>query len=233
MKVLIVEDRPDDRKLLRYNLEQHSCEVLEASDGEKALEIARKELPDVIISDALMPKMDGFQLLRNIKQDEKLKSIPFIFYSAVYTGYKEAELAISIGAEAFVIKPKEPEEFWKELNDILEEVILKRQKRITAELIKEEEEFLRRYSHIVAIKLEEKVRELEKEIIQRKQIEEELRRSHEMKVLGEIAAGVAHEVRNPLNAILSITDTLSQDLGDKPEYAPYLEHIRKEVDRLS
>jgi signal transduction histidine kinase len=64
-------------------------------------------------------------------------------------------------------------------------------------------------------------------------MEEELKRSHEMKIFGQLAAGVAHEVRNPLNAILAITEALFQDIGDNPEYLLYLEHIQNQVTRLS
>lgn len=162
MKILLVEDNTEDRLVMKYNIEAHGCEVIEADDGEDGLKKALSYKPDVIISDALMPKMDGFQFLRKIKQVEVLKDIPFIFYSAVYTGYKEAELAVSLGAEAFIIKPKEPEEFWQELLGLLEECKYKKTDALKAELITEEEEFLRRYSNIVVSKLEEKVKELEK-----------------------------------------------------------------------
>ncbi len=162
MKILIAEDNLDDRKLLKYNLEHHECEVIEASDGEAGFEMAKVHLPNMIISDALMPRMDGFQFLRNVKNDETLKLIPFVFYSAVYTGEKEAELALSLGADAFIIKPKDPQEFWEELIGILEERKLNHFENLSVGLIKEEEEFLKRYSTIVASKLEEKVRELEK-----------------------------------------------------------------------
>ena len=70
-------------------------------------------------------------------------------------------------------------------------------------------------------------------ITNRKRMEEELKRSNEMKIFGQLAAGVAHEVRNPLNAILAITEALFQDIGDNPEYLPYLEHIQNQVNRLS
>ncbi len=64
-------------------------------------------------------------------------------------------------------------------------------------------------------------------------MEVQLRQFDKMKLLGQMAAGVAHEVRNPLNAILAITEALFQDIGDNPEYKPFLDHIRTQVDRLS
>jgi len=179
MKVLIAEDNSDDRKILRYNLEHHGCEVIEAQDGQEGLELAATHKPDIIISDAMMPGMDGFRFLRAVKQDEILKSIPFIFYTAVYIGHREAELAISLGAEAYIIKPKEPEELWKELLELCEEIKQKKEKPLTAELIREDEEFLRIYSQIVVKKLEDKVNDLEKEIEKRKLVEESLRQSEE------------------------------------------------------
>lgn len=69
--------------------------------------------------------------------------------------------------------------------------------------------------------------------LERNSMEAQLRHLDRMKLLGQIAAGVAHEVRNPLNAILAITEALFQDIGDNPEYKPFLYHIRRQVDRLS
>ncbi|MBI4691324.1 MAG: response regulator [Nitrospirae bacterium] len=159
MKILIADDNSDDRKLLRYIIERQGYEVIEAEDGQKGLEMAAAHRPDMIVSDALMPVMDGFQFLRNIKTDEILKSIPFIFYSATYKGYLDVQLAMSLGAEAYIIKPKDPLELWEEIEIIIKEG--KKEKVVTAELVEEDEEYLRKYSQVVAIKLEEKIKELE------------------------------------------------------------------------
>ncbi len=71
------------------------------------------------------------------------------------------------------------------------------------------------------------------DVTERKRIESQLKEAQRMEVIGRLASGVAHEVRNPLNAILAITEALFQELGDSPDYRPYLEHIRNQVDRLS
>lgn len=169
MKVLVVDDDSEVRSVLKLSLEHYGCEVSVAENGEEGLQMAETFRPDVIVSDALMPKMDGFQFLRAVKKDERLKSIPFIFYSAVYTGYKEAELAISLGADEFIIKPKDPEEFWNELNSVLEELKLKKEKPLTVDVIKDDE-FYRKYMDVVVTKLEEKVKEL-------KEVNEKLEKS--------------------------------------------------------
>ena len=160
MRILIVEDISEERRLLRYIAEKHGHEVIEAANGLEGIEMASVHKPDLIISDALMPVMDGFHFLREVKADETLKSIPFIFYSAIYRGDRDVNLAISLGADGYIIKPKEPKELWEEVEIILKN--RKKEKAITAELIEEEEEYLKKYSEVVATKLEEKIRELDK-----------------------------------------------------------------------
>ncbi len=172
MKILIVDDNDDDRRLLRCIVENKGHEAIDAEDGLDGLRMAKIHTPDLIISDALMPLMDGFQFLRAIKEDEKLRTIPFIFYSAIYRADKDVDLAIALGAEAYIIKPKEPADLWDEVEIILREQ--KKEKVITPELITEEEEYLKRYSQVVTAKLEEEVAELEKEIARRKEAEEEI-----------------------------------------------------------
>ncbi len=174
MKILIVDDTEEIREVLRLFIEKHGHEVIEAVDGQDGFEKAKIHKPDLIITDVMMPKVDGFTLLRNIKMDPNLSSIPCVFYSAIYTGSKDRELALSLGAEAFIEKPKTPEKFLEKIQTILER---KKQPaaQIEKRMIDDEKEFLKSYSQTVVVKLEEKVKELEKVIAENKQMEKTLR----------------------------------------------------------
>jgi CheY-like chemotaxis protein len=156
--VLLVDDNSNDRKILSYNFDWHGYTAIEAENGAHALDILQTERPRVIVSDALMPVMDGFHLLKAVRDDASFDSIPFIFYSAVYTGHLEEELARELGAQAFIPKPKDPDEFWSELGRAL--IMSPPFRRIIKVDDLSDLEYYKRYSSILALKLEEKVHEL-------------------------------------------------------------------------
>lgn len=179
--ILVVDDREVDRRLIRKILESSGYNVEEAANGEEGLGNVGCNKPDLIIADTLMPEMDGFHFLRNIKKDESTKTIPFILYSAVYTGRRDEKLALSLGANAFIQKPTDTGEFLLKVEAAIKDA--KNGKgTATAELALEDEEYLMRYGQVVATKLEDKVRELavaneclQLQIEERKAAEEELR----------------------------------------------------------
>src|ERR1039458_5439681 len=103
MKILIVDDDRVARNVLRQVVEHYGHEVVEAGDGQEGLERASQHKPDAIISDALMPKMDGFQFLRVVRQDKTLSSIPFVFYTTIYTRDRKYNLARALGADALIV----------------------------------------------------------------------------------------------------------------------------------
>ena len=175
MKVLIVDDIASARKLLRIILEHYGCTVIEARDGEEGLDLATRHMPDIIISDGLMPRMDGFQFLRALKSDPGLASIPFIFYSSTYIGEKEVELALSLRAEAFVTKPVEPALLWEKICAIMESLEKRQNIDASPEINESDEQYLREYSSVVATKLEKKVHELEEALVLRTQAEAALK----------------------------------------------------------
>src|SRR5450759_4195598 len=119
--VLIVEDREADRKLLMTRLERNGYRVTAADNGIEALVAARRDRPDAIVSDGLMPKMDGFALCRAWMQDAELRAIPFIFYSATYARAEDVHFAMSLGAARYLIKPLDEAAFLEELRAVLQQ----------------------------------------------------------------------------------------------------------------
>jgi CheY-like chemotaxis protein len=105
--ILIVDDNDDDRYMLRVLLEGHGYEVMTATNGIEALEIAQRDPPDLLVTDILMPGMDGFSLCRHWKQDPHLQTIPFVFYTATYTDPRDRDFALHLGADRFIVKPEE------------------------------------------------------------------------------------------------------------------------------
>lgn len=177
MKILIVDDLYDARQILRYMVENNGHVAIEAENGSDALMIAKSSPPDLIISDALMPVMDGFQLLRVIKQQPKLCTIPFVFYSATYKEEQDVRLAMSLGANAYLFKPMKLDELWEQIEDILDKA--KHTIQNPSEPIKENAEYLKRYSALVATKLEKKVLELEKALAEHNRAEEAAKKKEE------------------------------------------------------
>jgi len=159
-RVIVVDDLKENRYLLQKILKGHNYTVETAKDGIEALEIARKNLPDMIITDALMPRMDGFQLCRELKKDEALKDIPVIFYSATYTDEKSRKLALDIGAIEYIIKPQEPDVFIKIINKIWDKYSKGEIKPTEKPL--EEKVYMKTYNQRLIQKLEKKMLALEK-----------------------------------------------------------------------
>src|SRR5689334_10042229 len=98
-KILVVDDRPINRQFLTTLLKYGKHVLLEAGDGQEALIIARGAKPDLIITDILMPKMDGFDFVKKLKNDQSLADIPVIFYSATYRLREAFDLAGKCGVK--------------------------------------------------------------------------------------------------------------------------------------
>ncbi len=186
IKILIVDDRIEDRSLLRKKYERMGYNVKEAENGVEGLEMTWLYKPDLIISDVQMPKMDGFQFLREIKKDDELNKIPFVFFSVVYNSHIDKKLALSLGATAYIEKPLKPDLLIKKIESLIQEIKTDKEQE-SVELIEKEEEYLRKHSFVVATKLEEKLAELEiinknlqQQITERIQIEEKLKESDEL-----------------------------------------------------
>ena len=178
MKILVTDDKEEERYLAETILKGSGYEVVTAINGAEALEKLRAEGFDMIISDVLMPVMDGFRLCQECKEDEKLKDIPFIFYTATYKDEGDEMLASKVGAYRYILKPIEPEEFIKLIQDVFRDLDKGKvgQKKLG---VKKEKEVLRLYSERLIAKLENKMLELEYDITERKQMERKLLESEE------------------------------------------------------
>ena len=119
--ILVVDDLEPNRYILRVALGASGHRVLEAANGAEALAAARALRPDLIISDILMPQMDGFAFCRECKQDEQLRGVPFVFYTATYTSARDREFALQLGAARFYVKPVETADFVTEMHEVLDE----------------------------------------------------------------------------------------------------------------
>ncbi len=155
MKILIVDDLAVNRYLLESILRSADYEFVSTKNGIEALLQLRSDSFDVIISDILMPKMDGFQLLRECKKDPLLKKIPFIIYTATYTEKKDAEFGLSLGAIRYIIKPSEPDVLFQLIEEALSEHVHAPRDFSTWPL-PDDETFVREYSSRVGAKLEKR-----------------------------------------------------------------------------
>ncbi len=159
-EILIVDDEEINLDVLELNLQSFGYDVLRARDGVQAQEILKTEVPALIISDILMPNMDGYQLCREVKTDPLLRSIPLIFYSATYTDDRDREFALSLGAARFVRKPEDPERFASLIAEVLSETgCLEPQSPDPIPL--DERTYLSRYNKRLIAKLEDKLNQLD------------------------------------------------------------------------
>jgi len=176
MKILIVDDNKENLYFLETLLKGNGYQVISTVNGADALAKLHADGFGMIISDILMPVMDGFKFCQECKGDKNLKDIPFIFYTATYVDEKDEEFALTLGADKFIRKPMEPDEFMSIIRDIVRNTKAGKLVRRKA-VAREEKDILKLYSERLVNKLEKKMLDLETEIARRKQVEEKLRQS--------------------------------------------------------
>ena len=176
MRILTVDDDHQGRYLLEILLQGHGHSVRSAANGSEALAVLRAEPFDLVISDILMPMMDGFQLCREIRADPRLRDLPVLIYTGTYTNPQDEALARRCGADRFLMKPAEPETL---LAVIGEMAAAAGQAHAPAAAEPPEEEVLLLYNDRLVRKLEEKMLQLQEEVIARRQAEAESRRHAE------------------------------------------------------
>jgi DNA-binding response OmpR family regulator len=109
VRILVVDDESDLVSVLRIGLEVEGFEVIEASDGEEGLRLARESRPALMLLDLMLPKLDGYKVCRALKFDERYKAMP-IFILSARSGEQDRRLALEMGADGFITKPYEMKE---------------------------------------------------------------------------------------------------------------------------
>ena len=156
MNLLIVDDQPTDLKLLRAQLESEGHAVFEAHDGVDALALLERQRIDAVISDVLMPRMDGYRLCYKIRKHARLHDLPIIIYTSTYISASDEKLALDVGADKYITKPASV----GTIITALHEVIAKPHAAPRPEAL-QEIEVLKEYSEQLVSKLEERNAELE------------------------------------------------------------------------
>jgi len=161
MKALVVDDLGYNVRTLRAVFQSAGYDVETASDGQAALDAVRARRPDFVLTDILMPRLDGFQLCRAIKDDPALAGIPVIFYTGSYVEAADREFGTGLGAAAYLVKPMEPKELLSAVAQALgqPERTLKPRSYLR-------ETFAAAYADRLAAKLQEKVTELNRTVLQ-------------------------------------------------------------------
>ena len=119
-KILLVDDEKDMVYAVKLQLEAHRFEVLTAHDGQEGLDKARREKPDLIILDLMLPKIDGYKVCRMLKFDEKYRKIPIIIFTARIQKSDE-KLGFEVGADAYLTKPFEPKMLLDKIKQLLKD----------------------------------------------------------------------------------------------------------------
>lgn len=117
-RILIIEDETQLVDMLKMRLEANDYRVIAAYDGQEGLEKARKQKPDLIILDLMLPKMDGYKLCGLLKKDARYSKIPIVMFTA-RAQEEDRKLGEEVGAEAYITKPFEPEVLLGKIEELL------------------------------------------------------------------------------------------------------------------
>lgn len=117
-KILLVEDNPQNRYLVTFLLEKNGYEVVCAEDGEQAIAVVEQQVPDLILMDVQLPKLDGYEATRRIKGDDRFKSIPLVALTA-HSMKGDRGKALAAGCDDYITKPVDAEGLLSRIRELL------------------------------------------------------------------------------------------------------------------
>ena len=248
MNLLIVDDNAVNRKLLRAQLESIGHTVIEAIDGVAALDVMGRDAVDGIVSDILMPNMDGYRLCLEIRKDARNARLPFVLYTSTYNSASDRDLATTVGADAYIGKPAPVAVI---VDALYEAARRRRDAPAQAAVAPDETYVLSQYNDALVHKLEEKNTELHAAIAELTAAHDQMRdmnrvleervkeRTAELenanRELAAFSYSVSHDLRAPLRAINGFATVLLHDYaGALPEEGRrYAELVVQSTQRMS
>jgi two-component system sensor histidine kinase/response regulator len=243
VNILIVEDSPTQTKLLRFVLEENGYIVNSANNGVKALECVRQRKPNLIITDIVMPEMDGFALCKAIKSDPDLKSIPIMLLTSL-SDPQDVIKGLQAGADNFLTKPYEDTFLISRIQYIFENYELRKRKSSNAdiEVVFEGQKYFINSDRMQIVDLllstydnaVQKNNELHKAHADLLEIHRQLEQKNiQLEILNQeknhFLSIAAHDLRNPLTIIYTAADLITEELKDKTgsETKEFLEMIKQ------
>lgn len=200
--ILVVEDVPNILELLAVTLRFKGYPVVTATNGQEALTKIAEQRPALVITDILMPKMDGFALVQHLRTNPETQNIPLIFLSATYVTPEDKEFALSLGAVKFLEKPVDTEDFFLTIAEVLT------QGPEPAPIPLSEEEFCQGYRERLESKLNHKNSQIARTERLLKSLPDEQKPAFE--VLLEEACAHREEILRELDELHNLLDQYNQ-----------------------
>ncbi len=226
-KILAIDDKQDNLVTVTAVLKSliPGCRVITAKSGLEGIEMARTELPDTILLDIRMPQMDGYEVCKRLKNDERTKHIPIIMLTAINNEPKDLVKGLSAGADAYLTKPLDESVLVAQVNTALRikaaEDRLRDRKEWLEEMVSARTAELTQTNRLLKKEIEEHHRAEKEKLL----VEAQLRQAQKMEAMGTLSGGIAHDFNNMLGIIIGNTELALDDVPDWNPAHGFLEKI--------